>query len=620
MWYYVEILYNNIYNVNIFLRRKGMKKSNSNKLLALILCVTMVFGLVACGTKKEVATDATATTEESTVEATTEEAAATVEETAKEETTLTAFIQQSVTSESGIWQGWGAQKLYDDTKIKVDFAPTGNEVEQRLQQYLVSGSMPDIIGFKGLDQAQLAMDADMVLNLSDYKELLPNLFENEGYQDAIAYSEKYTSNDTGNLLLMPTAIGPASINAYNWVPLLQWDAYKQIGMPEINTLEDYLDVVEKMVAIKPETENGEKVYGFSLFSDWDKYTALEVSTLSFFYGIDTEYVSHLMETNVTTKETTSILDENSFYKRALKFYFDANQRGLLDPDSATQTYSNVDAKYSAGRVMFSYFSWMTGTYNTPEAGNVNNEESADGYASVLASDMKLYDAPDQTIGRNWYFAISKDCKDIERACELLNWLYSPDVEQYLYNGPEGGIWNYSGTGEPQVTDPDGWNVVDKKTEPIMPAEGGGSLQDGTYAFNTLGMQASTVMDNGYTISYRYWPTTLTRNPTLMKQEVNAMLGADTLADYLNANNMVAKSTQAVNMIPTISDEMEMTVSQIGEIVKKYSWQMIFAKDESEFNSLWEKMVEESKGLGIDSITEYYKQAWTDALNVVKEYE
>lgn len=594
-----------------------MKERTSKKLLALILCVTMIFGLAACGKKDETTT--TTTTDVTTTEGQSEETA-TVEETAKEETTLTAFVQQSVSTESGIWQGWGAQKLYDDTKLKVDFYPTGNEVEQKLQQYLVSGSLPDVIGFKGLDQAQLAMDADMLLSLEDYKDLLPNIFKNKYYQDAIAYSQKYTSNDTGKLVIMPTAIGPASINAYNWVPLLQWDAYKQIGMPKIETLEDYLDVVEEMVALKPKTANGEKVYGFSLFSDWDKYTALEVSTLSFFYGIDTEYVSHLMETNILTKESTSILDENSFYKRALKFYFDANQRGLLDPDSATQTFSNVDAKYSAGRVMFSYFSWMTGSYNTPASGNVDNAEAPDGYASVLASDMKLYDAPDQTIGRNWYFAISKDCKDIERACEFLNWLYDPEVNEFLNNGPEGSIWENSASGEPQIIDPAGWEVVDKKTEPIMPTEGGGALQDGVYPFNTLGIQSSTVMDDGFTISYRYWPTTLTRNPTLMKLEVNKLLGAETLGEYVTKNNMVAKSTQAVNMIPPISDEMEMTVSQIGEVVKKYSWQMIFAKDEKEFNSLWEKLVSESKGLGADDITAYYKQAWTDALAVVKEFE
>ncbi|MBR3644648.1 MAG: hypothetical protein IKN57_14230, partial [Parasporobacterium sp.] len=276
----------------------------------------------------------------------------------REETTISAFVMQSVTGESGIWEGFGAQKLYEDLKIRIDFDPTGNEVETKLQQYLVAGDLPDLIGLKALDQAQLAMDADMLLPLDEYKDQLPNIFENEIYANAVKYSQDFTSNDTGHLYIMPTAIGPTSYNSYNWVPLLQWDAYKNAGLPEVGTLEDYLDVVAKMVEYKPATDAGEKVYGFSLFSDWDNLTALEISTLSFMYGIDTEYVSPLMETNILTLETKSLLDDDSFYKRALKFYFDANQRGLLDPDSMTQTYDELSAKMSAGRVMFSWFSWL----------------------------------------------------------------------------------------------------------------------------------------------------------------------------------------------------------------------------------------------------------------------
>ena len=537
-------------------------------------------------------------------------------ETEREEVTLSAFVMQSVTGESGIWQGWGAQKLYDDLKIKINFDPTGNEVETKLQQYLVAGQLPDLIGLKGLDQANLAMDADMLLPLDEYKDQLPNLFENELYADAIKYSEDFTSNDTGHLYVMPVAIGPTSYNSYNWVPLLQWDAYKNVGMPEVDTLEDYLDVVEQMVAYKPTTELGEKVYGFSLFSDWDKVTALEISTLSFMYGIDTEYVSPLMETNVVTKETKSLLAEDSFYKRALKFYFEANQRGLLDPDSLSQTYSDVDSKFSAGRVMFSWFSWLTGSYNS---NNQNNEEKVDGMASVVAKDMKLYNAPYQSIGRNWYFAISKDCSDVDAALELLNWLYDVDVCQYLSNGPEGVIWEYNENGEPGIID---WNPVDNKADLLMPEDiGGGAFQDGVYPFNTLGPQAAAIMEDGYTMSYRYWPETLKRNPSLMKQEVNEMLGGVTvLAEYLEANDMVANSTQAVNMITPASDDLEITITQIGEIVKKYSWQMVYASDEAEFESLWSEMVGQAEQLGLDQVTEYYTAEWEKALELVKDYE
>lgn len=538
---------------------------------------------------------------------------------AGQEVILSAFVQQSVTSGSGIWEGWAAQKLYNDTNLKVDFYATGTEVEQKLKQYIAAGTLPDIIGFKDLDQAQLAMDADLLIPLDEYKDKLPAIFGTEEYQSAISYSMENTSNNTGKLYIMPTSVGPVSYNAYNWVPMLQWDAYKQVGMPQINTLEDYLDVVEKMVELKPYTESGEKVYGFSLFSDWDKYSALEIAALSYFYGIDTEYVSPLMETNVVTKETKSILSEDSFYKRALRFYFMANQRGLLDPDSMTQSYSNLDKKYSEGRIMFSWFSWLWGIYNIDSSGHVNNAERPDGYANVPAKDMKIYEAPDQIIGRNWYFAISKNCKEIDKACEFLNWIYDPEVERYLYNGPEGGVWNYNEDGEPVVTE-EGWHVINNKAEDIMPVRSGGAFQDGTYLLNALGLQASTVMDDGYTIGYRYWPSSIDANATLMQKEVNAMLGTDTLAEYLYKNDMVAKSTIAVNMIPPASDEMETRINAIGEIVRDYSWQMVYAKDNTEFESLWTVMVEKAEKQGLSDVEDYYKKAWKNALEKAAEYE
>ncbi len=534
----------------------------------------------------------------------------------REEATISAFIMQSVTGESGIWQGWGAQKLYDDLKIKIDFDPTGNEVETKLQQYLIGGDLPDLVGLKALDQAQLAMDADTLLPLDEYADKLPNIFENELYANAVKYSEDFTSNGTGHLYIMPVAIGPTSYNSYNWVPLLQWDAYKNAGMPEVGTLEDYLDVVEKMVEYKPQTEAGEKVYGFSLFSDWDNLTALEISTLSFMYGIDTEYVSPLMETNVITRETKSLLADDSFYKRALKFYFDANQRGLLDPDSMTQTYDELSAKMSAGRIMFSWFSWLTGSYNSRD--NTDNPDKVDGLASVVAKDMKLYNAPYQSIGRNWYFAISKDTENLDAALEVLNWLYDPEVCFYLTNGPQGVTWDYV-DGEPVILMED---AVVNNSELLMPEDiGGGAFRDGVYAFNTLGPQAATLMEDGFTLSYRYWPSWLRRNPTLMKQEVNEMLGGvTTLAEYIQANDMEANSTQAVNMIAPLSDDLQLIATQIGEIVKKYSWQMVYASDEAQFESLWETMTSEAKELGLDQLTEYYEAEWAKALELVKDYE
>lgn len=535
----------------------------------------------------------------------------------EKDATVTAFIQQSVTTDSGTWSGWAANKLYEDTNITVEFYPTGSFVEEKLKQYMASGTIPDIIGFRGLDQAKLFIDADLLLPLNVYEEILPSLFQTPEYRYAIDYSQENMSNDNGDFLLMPVSIGPMSPGNHNWLPMLQWQPYKKAGMPKIETLEDYLDVVEAMLQTQPYTETGEKIYGFSLFRDWDEYSALEVAALSFLYGIDTEYVSPLMETNVITKKTTSILEENSFYKRALHFYYEANQRGLLDPDSRYQTFTNLNKKYSEGRIMFSWFSWLTGSYNAEASGHVNHESLPNGYVALPAEDMKIYEAADQTVGRNWYLAINKNSLNIEKACEFLNWLYDPAVEAFLYNGPEGVTWEKDAEGNPYITE-DGWNMIENKTEDLMP-NNEGSFNDGLAPFNSLGLQAAAIRD-GHTMSYRYWDSTNQKNRTELDKEVFSFYGTDSLKDYLNENDMFAKSTIAVNMISAVPSELGKKISEIGQIVRSISWDMVYAKDEAEFEQLWEGMVEKAKECGMEEVITYYETEWKEALKIAQKYE
>lgn len=118
------------------------------KLLAALLASAMVLSVTACGdTGSEAGGSETGSSSSQTQASGGEESkessdAAPAE---REEKTVSAFVMQSVTGESGIWQGWGAKKLYDDLKLKIDFDPTGNEVETKLQQYLVAGQLPDLV-------------------------------------------------------------------------------------------------------------------------------------------------------------------------------------------------------------------------------------------------------------------------------------------------------------------------------------------------------------------------------------------------------------------------------------------------------------------------------------------
>ena len=531
--------------------------------------------------------------------------------------TLTAFSMQSVSTTYGVEDNWQFDKIQEDTGITLDWQVGGSNTEDIMSTMLASGELPDIIGFKQLVEAQQAMDGKHLLNLDEYQDIMPAVYENEIYDKMVDYSRKYYSKD-GNLYLLSTSIGMDGTTDPNWVPQLMYEQYKAVGEPEISTLEDYLDVVEQMVAQHPTTENGEKVYGFSLFSDWDVASAGRVATLSFMYGIDTEYVSPLMETNMLTQETKSLLDEDSFYKRALKFYYEANQRGLLDPDSMTQTFDTATSKYSAGRVMFTYFSWLTGTFNNESSGNVSPTDGSEpnGYYAVFADDMKLYDAPNKTIGRTWFYAASSKSEHPDRCAQFLNWFYDPDNIFFIDNGPQGTVWDIDEDGNYYVTE-EGWTYIND-TKKELPE--GGTIKAGD-KWNTPGISGGTLHpEKGVSMSYRYWESTLSRKPNDLKAIWQDKNGAVNTYTYLTEKDMLAHATQAVNMITPADDDLQMIISQIGDKVKTYSWQMVYAANEEEFNAIWEKMVSESNTLGLEQVTNYYTEQWNSALEIAKQYD
>jgi len=579
------------------------------KILALVTAVLMMAVVfIGCGTPA--APDKTPGTDTDSKPSETK--------TEKELVTLSAFIMQSVSSNFGLQEDWIAEIMKDELKIQIEFAPTGDQVEQKLQAMMAGGELPDIVGFKESKQGIAAVEAGMLLNLDEYKDKMPNIFENDLLKYAVKYSRNELSAGTGGFYIIPSAVGPlGATKDTNWKPMLMWDVYKKAGMPEINTLEDYLPVVKKMQEIYPVNDAGEKVYGFSLFSDWDSLTALQISTLSFMYGIDTEYVSPLMETHVSEHTIGSVLDEDSFYKRALQFYFNANQMGLLDPDSLTQKFDTVQEKYTAGRILFTHFSWMTGQFNNRGSGYVDADEP-NGYEFVPAKDFKIYDAPNQTIGRAWSFAISSSSKYPDRTVELINWLWDTETFKLMANGPKGVLWDTKENGEPYITDA-GWDIIDNQKD--MPLPGGKKLTDPTVNWNTLGYTASLIdPKTGYTLAYRYWPSSLTRDPTKLQIEWREWSGYPTQIAMMKATGMISPATQAINMIPSAPDDLLMKMNQIGDVVRTNSWKMVFAKDQAEFDALWNDMVTKANGLGMQEVKDYYKEQWALALNRVSEYE
>ena len=139
-------------------------------------------------------------------------------------------------------------------------------------------------------------------------------------------------------------------------------AYKAAGYPELNTLEDLLPALQKMQEAVPTSDSGKQTYAISLFKDWDGNLMSNAKPEASLYGYDE--IGFVLA-KADGSDYQSFIDSDSAYVRSLKFLFEANQMGLVDPESTTQNYDTLFAKYQDGQILFSPYPWLgQSAYNT----------------------------------------------------------------------------------------------------------------------------------------------------------------------------------------------------------------------------------------------------------------
>lgn len=529
--------------------------------------------------------------------------------------TLSGFVAYSGNQGAIDKAVWFTDYLRDNLGIELQFQDgAGVGGSALIQTLMAGGELPDIVGFDDATQMQTAVQAGLLLNLDDYQEYMPNIYENDTFKDAITYSRENRSAGQEGLYILPTEVGVRDSINYN--PHLRWDIYKQVGSPEIGTLEDYLDVLKQMQDAYPQTEDGSKVYGLSLFGDWDNYTMGMAAYMASLYGVDLEYVNQMCETPVDgSGQPESILRDDSVYKRILKFFFDANQMGILDPDSVTQNWETVSSKYNNGQILFSPWEWAITGYNTLEKTDV---DSFTGYAPVWADDFQIPIRQDSyASGSNWCLAIGSATEQPEAAAKFMNFLYSFECQDLIMNGPEGVLWEVGDDGKRAITDV-GWDIIENGKE--LP--GGGTLGDAAGIINspTITMFTENPEYPGQTMSYQYWESSILHKDTkLLKDWRESYDGAVDVLTWAKDNNKVVKSTAALSMMPGVPDELSNTMAQIGDVVKTNSWKMVLAADETEFESLWKEMQDKATALGMDQVVDWARESFATAKQNADKY-
>ncbi len=515
---------------------------------------------------------------------------------------LVIDVFDSLANYQGMQSGWFAKLVKDKFNMELNIiAPNVSGGDTLYRTRAAAGNLGDLIICSGQNNnLQDLVTAGLVIDMQDY------LKDGEIMKYEKAIRNLNDPIDSTAIYAIPSSVSfqnctqPSESGDPTFGPYLRYDLYAALGYPSIETLDDLLSVLAQMQALQPVSESGNPTYAFSFFKDWDGNMMNSAKQPACFYGYD-EYGFVLAKADGSDYQ--DIMQDDSFYLRNLKMYFDANQLGLVDPASPNQNYNEMFDKYAAGDILYAPWPWLgQSAYNT-----LSNRTSGKGFMFVPIEDMQIL-----LNGCNPYgddtsiIAVGRNAKDPERLADFINWLYSPEgiyanSAQSVTGtaGPEGLTWEMTGDG-PALTEV-GVEALLRSDVKLPDSWGGGMWKDGISRINFTTVILTDTAPNGYPYRYTQWDSYRQMDDTTLEKAWKNHMQADSTMDYLLQTGKYLVSPGCSYFSTTESNEISTIRNQCKRIIVDTSWAMVFAKDEETFYELQSTMQETVRSLGYEQV-------------------
>ena len=588
------------------------------KVTSLALTAAMGMSLLAgCGGSSE---GTTAAATDSKTEAATEssgggdegttEAASGGQLVANHDTEYTVDFYNVAANFQGVQPGWYGKIVKDKFNMNLNIiAPqVSGDGAALYQTRCASGNLGDLIILDNADMSE-CVDAGLVMDLNGIIQNYPNLMK---FQSQIEAFNKQIGDGSG-IYAIPLEMnnnGPTDykqLHVYTY-PRMGWDMYNEVGAPELKNTDDLLNCLKAIQDAHPTNDKGDPAYAISLWKDWDSNYMECVAQVTKWYGQEVNG-SVLIGTD---NSITPLTDKNGAYYKMLKFFFQANQMGLVDPDSATQDWNAVVSKMQDKRIYLYWYSWQYGFWNSPARG-----EEGVNYVEIPVADTNLYQPSDTYYGDGRVIGVGSQVSEenLARLMEFLDWYASPEGVQIQHAGTEG--LTYTVENGKYVPTEDGLNRF--SAEVAVPEDmGGGNWNDGNNMINQWIVASCDINpETGEPYSDQMWSSTIELNQTKTTKEWTEKFGAKDDVEYLLKNNMMTV-VPSINMSLAIDDtDTSLIRNQTGDVIKEASWRMVFATDEADFEAQWDEMVAQLDGLGYADLVKFDTEKYQPMLDARK---
>lgn len=319
--------------------------------------------------------------------------------------------------------------------IAFNFSTYSGDLLDKQALMLAGGDYNEIQYMQGQTMVQQYIEAGALLNLDDYKELLPDFYER--YADLIPIWR--TAAADGGLYKWEVCTPRALTCEYpHFDVMVRTDVLEYYGYPELLSASDWLDFLEQAMKDFPTTADGQSTVGLTvpLAESWGisgmPGIGFEKGETYLYCGDDC-YVF-----NVKTNQFEDYMHCPEV-KESFAFFNELYNRDILDKEAFVDLGDQTLEKMSSGRAIAV---WYVNWFNQ----SANSALIAAGQDNVQYIEMPFQ--LDSQVGgkRNspvidsypyMSYGISKNCTDPERFCKFLNWCCTDEGQLLLQSGIEG---------------------------------------------------------------------------------------------------------------------------------------------------------------------------------------
>lgn len=498
-----------------------------------------------------------------------------------------------------------AQKIKEATGVTLKIEYAVGDPKQKISLLAASGEYPDLIF--PMQYFPILVDAGGLVKLDDLIEKHgPNI--KKFYGDFLA-RHRYSLEDPSIYYLGSSQIEPQPMEA-NGGFCLQHAVVKELGFPQIKTVKDFENAIKQYKEKYP-TIDGQPTIGLSLLADdwriWISTTNPAMYATQAPPGCSDSVIEDINDKELNFVEHFFRSDEREYYR----WLNHMNDIGLLDPESFVQKYDQYLAKISSGRVL----AVTDASWEYSEAMNAlrqakKPERCYGMYPVVLKEGLKnssIASIANPGYSPNGGVAITKSCKEPERAIRFLDWMCTEEAQILRFWGIEGEHYTIE-------------NGIRVKT----PERKKGEVEDPNYGKKTgVGVYTYPFPEHG--------PTSLDSTG----QPITASSVEDIIKGYTDVEKEVLKAYGAklwIDLWPSFSEfpyppwgagwtiqpepESEASVAQqkIDQLQFKYVPKAIMAKPEK-FDAIYDEFLEEIEKSGVKKVQDYMRIKYRERMKL-----